>query len=581
MCVTGTSAIISLLVGQLITKFVTTTEYLSGEWTMNEAATLLALFGGFATLLIGLLRLGSLFHFICQPAIAGFMAGSGLTIMINQFSKIFGITGINTSEAPYLVFGKTLIALNRTTVDAAFGLTSFIYLYAVRYAAQVLQERYPQHGRYIFFFNTSRSIVVLVFSTLICFMINRFSQFESNPFSIIGDVPAGFGEMGVPKIKSDMLAYFGTDLIGIVVLLVMEHGAIASSLGKISDYQVNMSQEVFTIGLANIFGAFFGAYPGTGAFSRTAVMSKSGTRTPLTSFFVGLIVVLCIYVFTPAFTYIPNASLAAIIAHAVSDLISGPKVWKRFWDLHPTELIIFAMAYIISLFTRIDISVYVPVAFSVVVQLYRVAKPSYAFLGSVDGHLLPLNHPTLKEHVIADPSLVCFQPQENIVFENASFVFQKLADRVRQTTRQGKALAEKMGDRSWNETVNQTKEEQPILEAVVLDLSGVHQMDYTGMEYLSNTVGMIERYAGRPVPWYIVPGYSSTVHKCLLFTGLATQRRHTHGFHSDLMEDIKSEQTMCSGVQYASPYFFTSVTEAVRAAVQRKDEVISVISNDS
>ncbi|CEJ02155.1 hypothetical protein RMCBS344292_16170 [Rhizopus microsporus] len=539
----GKSAIMSLLVGQIITKFVTTSQYLSGEWTMTDAVTTLALFAGFITMLIGLLRLGPLFYFICQPAIAGFMAGSGLTIVINQFSKIFGVPGINTSEAPYLVFGKTLINLNHSTVDAAFGLTSLLYLYVVKYLAQHLMRRYPRHGRLIFFFNTSRSIVVLVFSTLICFMINHFGHFEKSPFQIIGNIPAGFGHIGTPTIKPSLVGFFGSDLIGIVVLLVMEHGAIASSLGKITDYKVDMSQEVFTIGIANIFGSFFGAYPGTGAFSRTAVMSKSGTRTPLTGFFVGIIVVLSIYVFTPAFTYIPNASLAAIIAHAVSDLISGPTTWKRFWDVHPTELLIFACAYIISLFTRIDISVYVPVVLSLVVQIYRTTRPQYAFLGSLNDDipvekqdeeasiekplLYPMDHPVLKPYLHpVDPSVICFQPQENIVFQNASFTFEKLIDMVKKTTRQGKPLAEKIGDRPWNNVASPGKEqEKPLLKAIVLDLSGVHQMDFTGMETLMDTSIAIERYVGSRVSWYIVPGLSPHVRKCLLFAGFGTQRR--------------------------------------------------------
>ncbi len=210
-----------------------------------------------------------------------------------------------------------------------------------------------------------------------------------------------------------------------------------------------MSNETFATGLANVFGSFFCAYPGTAAFTRTAVMSKSGTRTPMTSFFVGIIVVLAIYVFTPAFTYIPNASLAAIIAHSVTDLIFGPSTWKKFWDLNPTELIIFSLAYIIALVTRIDVSVYVPVAISIVIQLYRIARPKYAILGRMDldpergnvsmdekkkydddsfymdninsmDHAIffPLDHASVGKYTRPiDSDIICFQPQESILFQ--------------------------------------------------------------------------------------------------------------------------------------------------------------------
>lgn len=233
----GVSAITSLMVGQVIGKFLLSAQYLSGEWTIAQAAINLSLISGFAVFAIGLFRLGAIYNFICQPAISGFMAGSGLTIVINQFSKIFGIPNINTSQAPYLVFGKTLINLHHSTIDAAFGISALIWLYGVKYLSQHLLRRYPQHGRLIFFFNTSRSIVVLVFGTLLSFMINKFGHFEKSPISIIGIIPAGFEHMNVPTINTDMISFFGTDFIGIVILIIMEHGAIATSLGKVADYK--------------------------------------------------------------------------------------------------------------------------------------------------------------------------------------------------------------------------------------------------------------------------------------------------------------------------------------------------------
>lgn len=41
---------------------------------------------------------------------------------------------------------------------------------------------------------------------------------------------------------------------------------------------------------------------------------------------------IAIYLLTPAFYYIPNACLSAVIIHAVADLFSGPKVWKQVFD---------------------------------------------------------------------------------------------------------------------------------------------------------------------------------------------------------------------------------------------------------
>ncbi|KAI8366382.1 sulfate transporter family-domain-containing protein [Choanephora cucurbitarum] len=564
----GVSAVMALMVGQVMGKFYLTEQYLSGEWTAADASIMLSLFAGFITLFIGIFRLGDLFHFICQPAIAGFMGGSGITIVINQLNKIFGIPGINTSEAPYLVFGKTLANLNHASVDAAFGLSAIIYLYLVKYLSEYLMRRYPQYNRWIFFFNTSRSVVVLIFSTLICFMINRFGYFTSSPVTVLGEIPAGLGHMAVPTIKTDVVSFFLADLPGIVILLIMEHGTISNSLGKLADYKVDMSQEILAIGLSNVFSSFFCAFPSLGAFSRSAVNFKSGARTPLSSFFMGIIALLSLFFFTPAFTYVSTAALSSIIAYSVTDLISGPTVWRKYWDMHPSEFLIFACAYVISLFARIDVSVYVPIILSIIVQLYRSARPNYAFLerldidleltdeklkiqgnessnNRMDEHVVffPNNHPTVGPYLRpVAKGILCFQPQENIVFQNAAFVFDKLIQEIKSSTRCGNLPSERLGDRSWNNASSVGKSlEKPLLHSVVLDLSGVHQLDYSGMEALIDTAIAAERYAGQSVNWYIVTGYSMLVRKTLLFAGFGNQRRDSKmngRFLSDLRHGV-------------------------------------------
>ena len=59
--------------------------------------------------------------------------------------------------------------------------------------------------------------------------------------------------------------------------------------------------------MANTIGTLFHAYPATGSFSRSALKSKSGVRTPLAGLVTGLVVVVALYGLTPAFKWIPTA----------------------------------------------------------------------------------------------------------------------------------------------------------------------------------------------------------------------------------------------------------------------------------
>jgi sodium-independent sulfate anion transporter 11 len=267
------------------------------------------------------------------------------------------------------------------------------------------------------------------------------------------------------------------------------------------------------------------------------------------------------------------ASLSAIIAHSVTDLIWGPTVWKRYWDADLSELVIFSCAYVISLFTRIDIAVYVPIALSLVIQLYRTARPKYAIIGRIslenknsdekeishaiaDGkttdvcidvdsfkHTIysPVNHPTLGIYTQPiDNGVICFRPEENIVFQNGAFIFDKLLYEIKQRTRRGSPLPTNKGDRLWNYSNDCVNDDgKPLLHSVILDLSGVHQMDYTGMGHLVDAAVATERHTGHPVHWYIVLSDSLALRKLLLFAGFGHQRRASNvrgRFISDLKD---------------------------------------------
>jgi solute carrier family 26 (sodium-independent sulfate anion transporter), member 11 len=83
------------------------------------------------------------------------------------------------------------------------------------------------------------------------------------------------------------------------------------SFGRVNDYKIVPDQELIAIGVTNMVGTFFSAYPATGSFSRSAIKSMSGVRTPLAGIVTGIVVILALYALTGAFYWIPNAGLAA------------------------------------------------------------------------------------------------------------------------------------------------------------------------------------------------------------------------------------------------------------------------------
>ncbi|KAI9483429.1 MAG: sulfate transporter family-domain-containing protein [Benjaminiella poitrasii] len=391
-CIFGTSkdisigpiTVVSLLVGQAITKV---TE-VHPEITGPEVAVCLSLFAGLVTIMIGLVKLGILVDFISEPAIAGYMTGSAITISLGQWPKLFGLKGVSTHQAPYLIFYDFFKSLKETRLDAAFGITALIILYLIKYISSRPIQNQKQSSwlarlkRSLFFLGIMRSGLIVIAGTLISYFINR-NHLAQPQIAIIQKVPAGFDAMAVPRLEWTILKEASGVLPSIILILILEHVSVAKSFGRMNDYVINPNQEILAIGMSNVIGSFFGAYPCTGAFSRTAVMARSGAKTPIAGVFSGAVVVLALYALTPAFYYIPEAVLAAVVIHAVIDLISGPRFLRELWKSSCWEFIIYVVAVVVTCFVDVETGIYIAVALSLFLMLINLARPSVTTLGRV------------------------------------------------------------------------------------------------------------------------------------------------------------------------------------------------------
>ncbi|ODQ65523.1 sulfate permease 1 [Nadsonia fulvescens var. elongata DSM 6958] len=386
----GPVAVMSLQVSKVIAHV----QSINPSFDGPTIATVLALLCGAIAMGIGLIRLGFVLEFIPIPAVMGFMTGSALNIIAGQVPKLLGIASkyVNTRESTYLVIIDTLKNLKHCKLDAAFGLVCLFILYAVRFSFNWLSVKYPRYSRWFFYSNVMRNGVVIIFATLFSWLVCRGDP-KNAPISIIKTVPSGLRHVGAPTVNRSMITALTGELPVSVVILLLEHIAISKSFGRVNDYKINPDQELIAIGVTNLIGTLFNAYPATGSFSRSALKSKCGVRTPLAGIFTGIVVLLALYALTGAFYWIPNAALSAIIIHAVGDLIAPlDKSWA-FWRLAPLEAAIFIVAVIITTFVNIEAGIYFSIAASLVVLLWRVAKPSGHFLGKVKVYQVVENSP--------------------------------------------------------------------------------------------------------------------------------------------------------------------------------------------
>lgn len=521
-------------------------------------ASALAIIAGAIVCFLGLARLGWLVEFISLTSISAFMTGSALNIAVGQVPTMMGITGFSTRDATYKVFINTLKHLGRSQLDAAMGLTALAMLYLIRSLFTYLGNRIPAHRRLFFFISTLRTVFVILLYTLISWLVNMHIKDHKSAnakFKILGTVPRGFQHAAVPQVDSDIISIFASELPASVIVLLIEHISIAKSFGRVNGYTIDPSQELVAIGVTNLLGPFLGGYPATGSFSRTAIKSKAGVRTPLAGLITAIVVLLAIYALPAVFFYIPNATLSAVIIHAVGDLITPPNTVYQFWKISPLEVFIFFAGVIVTVFTTIEIGVYVTVAVSAALLLFRVFKARGRFLGRVKVHsvigdhlltdtegkyrddpdrsarniYIPIDHndgsnPQIEVEA-PYPGVFIYRFSEGYNYPNANHYLDYMVEKIFQQTRRTNPNAyNRKGvsdtptltipstnplsqDRPWNDPGPRKGEEinteKPTLKAIILDFSSVNNVDITSVQHLIDVRNQLDRYASPDtVQWH-------------------------------------------------------------------------------
>lgn len=514
----GPVAVMSTIVGNVVLRVQEDHPDVEG----HVIASALAIICGAIITFIGLIRCGWIVEFIPLVAISAFMTGSAISIAAGQVPNLMGISTklFNTRGPTYMVIINTLKHLPDSKLDAAMGLSALVMLYLIRFACTYAAKKYPQRAKTFFFVSTLRTAFVILLYTGISAGVN-INRRDDPAFKILTEVPRGFKHAAVPTVNTQIIKWFASELPSSVIVLLIEHIAISKSFGRINNYTIDPSQELVAIGVTNLLGPFLGGYPATGSFSRTAIKSKAGVRTPFAGVITALVVLLAIYALTAVFFYIPNSSLAAVIIHAVGDLITPPNTVYQFWRVSPLEVIIFFAGVFVTIFSSIENGIYTTTCVSLAVMLFRVVKANGHFVGRVKVHsvigdhlldekdmqssppgrdqtrniFLPLDHndgsnPTIHPEQ-PYPGVFIYRFSEGFNYPNANHYTDYLTAYIfRHTRRTNPDSWPRPGDRPWNNPgpragkAEPDRSHLPTLKAIVLDFAAVNNVDVTSVQNL-------------------------------------------------------------------------------------------------
>jgi SulP family sulfate permease len=200
---------------------------------------------------------------------------------------------------------------------------------------------------------------------------------------IVGEVPSGLPSLGFPEISLEKLNTLFSLALIISLVGFMESISIAKAIQtKRRNYKVIANKELIGLGLANISGSLFSAFPVSGGFSRTAVNDQAGANTNISSWISAVVVGLTLLFFTSLFHNLPNTILAAIIMVAVFGLIDL-QTPLFLYRTNRKDFIMLLVTFLATLIFGVQIGITTGVVLSIGLLIHRSVYPHLAELGKL------------------------------------------------------------------------------------------------------------------------------------------------------------------------------------------------------
>lgn len=357
--------IVSLMTATVLSPIAT-----SGTDGYIAFASLLAFFTACVYLIIGSLRLWVIVDFLSHPVIVGFTNAAAILTITSQLWKIFWVSVVKWSNYIYTLYNllaSILSSLHIPTFICWFS--SIIFL--------------------IFIWRFFSKIPKVLFLLLLSIIFSYFIWYEVNYWWVI----VGFIPPELPQFSLDFLTISISSLNFIEILRIWLFSIIIGLIGftesisvaKFVSYTTKKSlvpnKELIWQWLANLSSSLFGWYWVAGSFSKTAVNLKAGATTWLTWVVTWIMVWITLLFFTPMISYLPVATLAAIIIVAVTHMIRFSPLHKA-WKVEKHDAFIGYITFFTTIaFTpNIELWVLIWVTLSLILFIYRSMRPKVSEL---------------------------------------------------------------------------------------------------------------------------------------------------------------------------------------------------------
>ncbi len=361
----------------------------------------LAIVTGVMCIVLGLVRGGALANFLSDPVLKGFLVGLAIVVAMGQLDKILGYE-VESGGVFYELYGYIVDFAEVQWPTLAVGVVSLALLF-------VIERWLPKVPGAL-------TVVVLSIVAVSAFGLEQYGV------HVVGEIPAGLPPIGFPDVTLDQLVSLMPGGDAVLLVAFDESLAAAKQYANKHGYKVDPNQELIGIGAANVGAGMSSGFVVDGSLSKSAAADEAGQKTQMSSLVVAALVLLTVLFLTPLFQNLAEATLGAIVIHAVWGLIrfgAFKRYWAAGWQDFAPAVIALLGVMTIGILGGLILAAFL----SLLLVLARASAPHTAVLGrvagEVEGERVYLDveaHPDAKTL----PGLIAYRFDAELFFANSA-----------------------------------------------------------------------------------------------------------------------------------------------------------------
>ncbi|MCH5284255.1 MAG: SulP family inorganic anion transporter [Akkermansiaceae bacterium] len=303
-------------------------------------------------------------QFVSRSVLVGYITGAATLIIASQLRYVLGIHDVQAGSSFFSMSSAIIANLEHAQWQP-------MLLGALSFALFIPLRRY-------FRFLPTFAVILLLMSLLNWLLSQPFAGGAFAGVRMLRDFTMS-DLVCTPPALAEATTHLSEILpiaLGVAFLSTLEQTVMSKTISAKTGEPLNLNQDTFAVGMANMGSAFTTSLPCSASLTRSILNYNAGAATRFSGIYCGLLCLGITFVLAnvPLISRIPHSVLAALVlANAVS--LFDRKLLRICIRSTPGDAAVLVATFVAALLLPLHLAIFAGVVFSVSLFLRKAAKP--------------------------------------------------------------------------------------------------------------------------------------------------------------------------------------------------------------